>query len=89
MPGLNRRGPEGEGPMTGRGQGRCNPSNRVANSFDASAGSGMNAPFRLGAGGGMGQGAGRGMGQGAGRGMGQGQGLRMGRRDGSGRRRMG
>ena len=83
MPGLNRRGPEGEGPMTGRGRGRCNPSNRVADSFDASAGGGMNAPFRQGAGRGMGQGAGRGMGQG------QGQGLRMGRRDGSGRRRMG
>jgi hypothetical protein len=97
MPGLNRRGPEGEGPMTGRGRGRCNPSNRAVNSFDASAGSGMNAPFRLGAAGsmgqgagrGMGQGVGRGMGQGAGRGLGQGQGLRMGRRDGSGRRRMG
>jgi len=81
MPGLNRRGPQGEGQMTGRGRGRCNPSNRVVNSFDAQAEGGKNAPFRLG--------AGRGMGQGAGRGMDQGQGLRMGRRDGSGRRRMG
>lgn len=25
MPGLNRKGPEGKGPMTGRKQGRCNP----------------------------------------------------------------
>ena len=33
MPGFNRRGPQGEGPMTGRKQGRCarrseNPSSR-------------------------------------------------------------
>lgn len=27
MPGLNRRGPQGEGPMTGRRMGRCNPDN--------------------------------------------------------------
>lgn len=25
MPGLNRKGPEGQGPKTGRGMGRCNP----------------------------------------------------------------
>ena len=25
MPGLNRRGPENEGPMTGRAKGTCNP----------------------------------------------------------------
>jgi hypothetical protein len=31
MPGLDRSGPLGEGPMTGRKQGRCNPNrkNRV------------------------------------------------------------
>jgi hypothetical protein len=28
MPGLNRRGPNGEGAMTGRRQGRCNPENK-------------------------------------------------------------
>jgi hypothetical protein len=28
MPGLNRRGPEGMGPMTGGGRGLCNPANR-------------------------------------------------------------
>ena len=28
MPGFNRRGPEGMGPMTGGGRGFCNPSNR-------------------------------------------------------------
>ena len=26
MPGLNRSGPQGDGPMTGRRMGRCNPS---------------------------------------------------------------
>ena len=25
MPGLNKTGPEGQGPKTGRGLGRCNP----------------------------------------------------------------
>ena len=28
MPGLNRQGPQGEGPMTGRRMGRCNPDNK-------------------------------------------------------------
>ncbi len=28
MPGLDRRGPQGEGPMTGRGMGQCNSDNR-------------------------------------------------------------
>lgn len=28
MPGLNRTGPFGEGPKTGRGLGRCNPDNK-------------------------------------------------------------
>jgi hypothetical protein len=28
MPGLNRRGPEGMGPMTGGGRGLCNPASR-------------------------------------------------------------
>jgi hypothetical protein len=28
MPNLNRRGPNGEGPRTGRGLGRCNPENK-------------------------------------------------------------
>lgn len=27
MPGLNRKGPEGKGSMTGRGLGKCNPQN--------------------------------------------------------------
>lgn len=28
MPGLNRRGPNGDGAMTGRRMGRCNPDNK-------------------------------------------------------------
>ncbi|NJO69320.1 MAG: DUF5320 domain-containing protein, partial [Bacteroidetes bacterium] len=28
MPGLNKKGPIGDGPMTGRRMGRCNPENR-------------------------------------------------------------
>ncbi|MDD2247056.1 MAG: DUF5320 domain-containing protein [Proteiniphilum sp.] len=75
MPGMNRRGPKGEGAMSGRGRGRCNPSNREPNNFDAPAGAGRRATFL--------QEVGRGMGQG------QGQGERMRRRDGSCRRRMG
>jgi hypothetical protein len=29
MPGLNRKGPDGMGPMTGGGRGLCNPVNRT------------------------------------------------------------
>jgi hypothetical protein len=29
MPGLNRRGPLSDGPMTGRKRGRCNPENKT------------------------------------------------------------
>jgi len=28
MPGLNRKGPSGEGPMTGKKMGLCNPENK-------------------------------------------------------------
>ena len=31
MPGFNRRGPEGMGPMTGGGRGLCNSANRASN----------------------------------------------------------
>lgn len=43
MPGLNRTGPQGEGPMTGRKQGKCNPKNRKktdGGAEDVSPGSG-------------------------------------------------
>lgn len=31
MPGFNKRGPDGMGPMTGGGRGLCNPANRSFN----------------------------------------------------------
>jgi|ADurb_Cas_02_Slu_FD_contig_61_899693_length_1863_multi_2_in_0_out_0_2 hypothetical protein len=95
MPGMNRRGPEGEGPMSGRGRGRCNPSNRASNYLDTSERAGMSTPFRQsqgrgrGQGQGLGQGAGRNQVSGRGLGQGQGQGERMIKRDGSGKKRMG
>lgn len=67
MPGLNRRGPNQEGPMTGRKLGKCNPENRGRSeeeilqnrmnteSSSFSAGRGR----RLGRGNGMGKGFGR------------------------------
>ncbi len=66
MPGLNRRGPQGEGPMTGRRMGRCNPENKgktddeILQNRDSSI-----TPA---------QGTGRGLGLGRGFGIGRGQG---------------
>lgn len=78
MPGLNRTGPFGDGPKTGRGLGRCNPDNKdIEFSAAEVAGLGRSHLFR---GGGTGKGPGRrmgrGMGPGAGRGMGPGAGRR-------------
>ena len=58
MPGLDRTGPQGDGPMTGRGMGRCNPDNR--DSDDQGRGRGF------------GRGFGRGNRRGQGRGFGNG-----------------
>ncbi len=44
MPGFNRKGPDGEGTMSGRGRGRCNPANRGRNDFEAREGTGADAP---------------------------------------------
>lgn len=74
MPGLNRRGPQGEGPMTGRRMGRCNPDNKgktddeILQNRDSSAepGQGMGRGFGLGRRFGLGRGQG-----GAGRGLGR------------------
>jgi len=66
MPGLNGRGPQGDGPMTGRRMGRCNPENKgktddeILQNRDSSV-----VP---------GQGMGRGLGFGRGLGIGRGQG---------------
>ena len=57
MPGFNGTGPNGAGPMTGRGMGSCAGNNVDARGF--------------GAGRGLGLGAGRGMGRGLGRGAGR------------------
>lgn len=62
MPGFNGTGPNGAGPMTGRGMGSCAGNNLDARGF--------------GAGRGLGSGAGRGMGRGLGRGAGKGAGRR-------------
>lgn len=68
MPGFDKTGPQGAGPMTGGGRGACRQNDQ--------SGAGM--------GGGCGQGRGRcagnGGGRGLGRGKGMGQGLGQGRR---------
>ena len=67
MPGFDRTGPMGQGPMTGGGRGRCNPA-------------GYGTPAWTGGGLGYGRGFGRGRGRGArgpyGRGGGFGRGYR-------------
>jgi hypothetical protein len=35
MPGLNGKGPEGQGSQTGRGLGKCNPNNQIADTQTA------------------------------------------------------
>lgn len=67
MPGFNQRGPQGLGPMTGRGQGVC--GNRSATG--AGYGAGYGGAGYGGRGCGRGFGGGRGMGRGLGRGFGQ------------------
>ena len=67
MPGFDRKGPMGQGPMTGRGLGRCANPDNTENSTDNPDGNTM-------ADRGPGRGPGRGMGRGAGRGMGRGGG---------------
>ena len=65
MPGGNGTGPQGRGPLTGRGMGNCSGSNA---SNSASYGRG----FGFGAGRGGGRGGGRGFGRGFNRGFGWG-----------------
>ncbi len=61
MPGLNRTGPMGAGPMTGGRRGNCNPVNREsANDFSNTGGFGR----RMGSGRGFRCGPGMGMGRG-------------------------
>lgn len=73
MPGLNRKGPAGEGAMTGRRMGRCNPENRdktveeIAQKREVETEKGRG--FGLGFGHRNGAGQGKGLGQGKGRAM--------------------
>jgi hypothetical protein len=68
MPGLNSTGPEGKGPRTGRGLGRCKPNDQENNFSHANE----NEPRALG----------KGLGRRLGKGIGAGRGL--GRRSGRG-----
>lgn len=81
MPGLDRTGPFGDGPKTGRGLGRCNPDNSYSDFRESGReGPGRRHRFR---GARAGDGQGRGLGRGAGRrgrpGRGPGRGRRPGR----------
>ena len=68
MPGLNRKGPQGDGPMTGRRMGRCNPDNKGKTDDEIL----QNRDSSLEPGQGMGRGLGIGRGQGGlGRGLGR------------------
>jgi hypothetical protein len=70
MPRGDRTGPQGQGPMTGRGRGKCNSKNRASESPKQGVmGSGRKASrgWRQGSGQAAGRGAGRGSGQGRGR----------------------
>ena len=60
MPGFNQTGPQGFGPMTGRGQGACGNRNLTGDGYGAGYG---------GRGCGRGFGGNRGMGRGMGRGL--------------------
>lgn len=80
MPGLNRRGPNSEGAMTGRRMGRCNPDNKCKTDDEifSARGSIMQSSEvnnRL-FGKGSGRRLGRGHGQGSGQGLGNGKSMR-------------
>lgn len=64
MPGRDRRGPEGEGPMTGRGLGNCSGNDKVLTEEEQLRGRGQRRGL-------FGRGLGRGFGGGRGRGFGR------------------
>lgn len=79
MPGFDRKGPEGKGPMTGGKMGRCT-GNDVDQERLPDEDRGMGRGFRWGRprdGRGSGSGRGRGRGRGFGRGRGNGNGYRF------------
>lgn len=61
MPGLSGTGPQGMGPMSGRGMGNCNPQNSTNNQNSPMFGRGMGFGRRGSFGRGCGRGFGRGM----------------------------
>ncbi len=82
MPGLNRKGPLGEGPRTGRGLGRCNPQNKGKTEeeiLQSRMENNSNEEFFYGRDQQQGYGMGRRRGRGNGLGLGRGQGPRQGR----------
>ena len=68
MPGFDRTGPMGAGPMTGGARGMCNPAGvGVGTGYGGAVGYGRGMAFRRGyGGGGFGMGRGRGFGRGYG-----------------------
>jgi len=76
MPQNDRTGPQGQGPKTGRGMGKCGPKGKTPapqGQGGAATGQGQGRGAGRGAGRGQGQGTGRGAGRGGGRGSGKGQ----------------
>ena len=73
MPGLNRKGPNGEGAMTGRRMGRCNPDNKGKTVEEIA----QKRELETEKGRGFGSGFGHRHGAGQGKGLGQGQGRAM------------
>jgi len=57
MPGRDGKGPESQGPMTGRGMGRCGPGDQPGPTYGPASGRGRNNGQN------SGQGTGRGLGQ--------------------------
>ena len=78
MPGGDRSGPRGQGPMTGRGMGYCRGNDQPADNANLPPGRGFGMGWGGGRGrgrGGGGFGGGRGRGGGFGRGRGRGRGF--------------
>jgi hypothetical protein len=74
MPNLNRKGPNGEGAMTGRKMGKYSPENKGKTDEEILQDKTMSS--QPGKGMGCGQGRGLGLGRGKGKGQGLGQGFR-------------
>ena len=66
MPGFNKQGPNGEGAMTGRRMGRCNPNNKGKINDEIIQNQETSMPLTFGLGCGLGRGFGRGIGIGRG-----------------------